>query len=329
MFSEKPAHEKHTDTRSPVKKRASTGSIKDSPKFNPKRIQSEDRTRVPLKRSPKPSPSPAKRRKETASSSRDSDQSPKPTPSKNTANTRLSQLRAELSADANNDEVKETPRTNNQTSKPITPQAEKTQRQETTNQNESQTTHSHSPNESAQSALSPSQFFAANKIIYSMKAQLPDRDTLKPKDAFADIEERINNQTTEYPFMKHPATPPQFSEASKLMSAINSKLSYRKETPIETPVNIFKLAETSISSAETPTSVYNVFKSADTPVTYKFAEMPVTLKSTETPVSSFRSAKDRMETLRRRLNSEVMDTYVETGNEIRLTEAMDVDPREV
>lgn len=37
----------------------------------------------------------------------------------------------------------------------------------------------------------------------------------------------ICNQTPEYPFSKHPATPPQFSEASKLVSAIKSKLAYK------------------------------------------------------------------------------------------------------
>lgn len=72
-----------------------------------------------------------------------------------------------------------------------------------------------------------------------MKAQLPEEYCSKPKqkDTFADIEEGICNQTAEYPFMKHPATPPQFSEASKLVSAIKSKLSYKvssKETPVKT-----------------------------------------------------------------------------------------------
>lgn len=162
-----------------------------------------------------------------------------------------------------------------------------------------------------------------------MKAQLPDRDALKPKDVFADIEEGINNQTTEYPFIKHPATPPQFSEARKIMSAIYSKLSYRKETPVETPVNIFK-AET-VNNAETPTSVYNVFKS-DTPVnTYKYADMPVTSRSAVTTVGTFRNARDRMDSLRNRLSNEAMDTQVHTAHTESdpLIESMDVDTREV
>lgn len=62
-----------------------------------------------------------------------------------------------------------------------------------------------------------------------MKAQLPEEYSNKSvqKDTFADIEQGICNQTAEYPFMKHPATPPQFSEASKLVSAIKSKLGYK------------------------------------------------------------------------------------------------------
>lgn len=93
--------------------------------------------------------------------------------------------------------------------------------------NDNRCTTSQSPSsDSLQSIPSPSQFFAANKIISSMKAQLPEEycDKTKPKDTFADIEHGICNQTSEYPYMKHPATPPQFSEASKLVSAIKSKL---------------------------------------------------------------------------------------------------------
>lgn len=292
-------------------------------------MQSEDSTHSPLKKSPKPTPSPAKRAADTTNASRESDPSPNPTPAKNTANTRLSQLRASLNADAKNEEAKETPRSTNQAAKLATQQKEN-KRSETNTSYESQTTHPHSCYESIISTTALSQFFTANKIIYSMKAQLPDRDSRKPKDAFADIEEGINNQTTENPFMKHPATPSQFSEARKLISAINSKLSYRKEAPIETPANIFK-SEACVNNLETPTSVYNVFKSADTPVgtsTYKFADMPVTLRSADA-LSTFRSANERMVSLRKRLSSEVMDTHGDPVCETYMMEAMDVDPREV
>lgn len=72
-----------------------------------------------------------------------------------------------------------------------------------------------------------------------MKAQLPEEycNKMKQKDTFADIEQGIYQQTAEYPSLKHPATPPQFSEASKLVSAIKSKLSYKvpyKDTPVKT-----------------------------------------------------------------------------------------------
>ncbi|XP_026314774.1 transcriptional protein SWT1 isoform X2 [Hyposmocoma kahamanoa] len=106
--------------------------------------------------------------------------------------------------------------------------------------NESKVSTTQSPSsDSIQSAPSPSQFFAANKIISSMKAQLPEEycNKTKQKDTFADIEQGICNQTAEYPSLKHPATPPQFSEASKLVSAIKSKLSYKvpyKDTPVKT-----------------------------------------------------------------------------------------------
>lgn len=91
----------------------------------------------------------------------------------------------------------------------------------------------HSPdNESVQSMPSPSQFLTVNKILFSIKAQLPEEyaNQVKPKDTFADIEEGICNQTSEYPSTKHPATPPQFVEASKLVSAIKSKLEYKNSS---------------------------------------------------------------------------------------------------
>lgn len=160
----------------------------------------------------------------------------KPTPSKNIANARLSQLRAQLNAETQSkDDAEKSPVKNKKVS-PKTPQTEtKLSKLElkSPNFNESKCSTTQSPSsDSIQSIPSPSQFFAANKIIYSMKAQLPEEysNKAKPKDTFADIEEGICNQTAEYPFMKHPATPPQFSEASKLVSAIKSKLSYKGYT---------------------------------------------------------------------------------------------------
>ncbi|KAJ8730534.1 hypothetical protein PYW08_001947 [Mythimna loreyi] len=173
---------------------------------------------------PKPSPVPK-------------DTPEKQTPAKNAANQRLSQLRTRLSADAQDDSSN----SNDKTSSPVKPKqpqkvspkpnATETKTVKTENKspvvNENRCTTSQSPSsDSLQSIPSPSQFFAANKIISSMKAQLPEEycDKTKPKDTFADIEHGICNQTSEYPYMKHPATPPQFSEASKLVSAIKSKL---------------------------------------------------------------------------------------------------------
>lgn len=72
-----------------------------------------------------------------------------------------------------------------------------------------------------------------------MKAQLPEEYCCKEKqkDTFADIEKGICSQTPEYPFSKHPVTPPQFSEASKLMSAIKSKLAYKVSTSKDSIIN--------------------------------------------------------------------------------------------
>lgn len=155
------------------------------------------------------------------------------TPTKNLANQRLAQLRSRLSVEAQDDSSNsnEKPPSKKQRAspKPQQPEAKVPKTEDRSpNANETKGTGtSQSPSsESLQSIPSPSQFFAANKIISSMKAQLPEEycEKLKPKDTFADIEEGICNQMSEYPYMKHPATPPQFSEASKLVSAIKSKL---------------------------------------------------------------------------------------------------------
>lgn len=106
--------------------------------------------------------------------------------------------------------------------------------------NESRCSTTQSPSsDSLQSIPSPSQFFAANKILSSMKAQLPEEYShkMKAKDMFADIDQAISNQTPEYPSTKHPATPPQFSEASKIVSAIKSKLAFKSLTHFDS-VNV-------------------------------------------------------------------------------------------
>lgn len=165
-------------------------------------------------------------------------QSPLP---KNLANTRLSTLRTRLSSEAQQEDLeKSSLKRSHDGAQSVqeTPQklARTDQRSQTAT--ETKSTISQSPSsDSLQSMPSPSQFFAANKIISSMKAQLPEQycNEVKPKDAFADIEQGISNQTAEYPQIKHPATPPQFYQASKLVSAIKSKLSYKlsKETSVQ------------------------------------------------------------------------------------------------
>ncbi|XP_041988493.1 transcriptional protein SWT1 isoform X2 [Aricia agestis] len=150
----------------------------------------------------------------------------KKTPVKNLANSRLSQLREQLAADVAEESQGPSNKRSKNTSTPGDTQRNKAEHKSPTNESKS----GQSPgNESVHSIPSPSQFFAANKIISSMKAQLPDEyfNTDRQKDTFADIEKGICNQVPEYPSLKHPATPPQFSEASKLMSAIKSKLSYK------------------------------------------------------------------------------------------------------
>ncbi|XP_050347234.1 transcriptional protein SWT1 [Nymphalis io] len=159
----------------------------------------------------------------------------KHSPVKNLANSRLSQLRAFLNSEAKEDEdsdghskkVKISPKTSSNETPSKTCKADR----KSPNLNDSKSAHSPS-SDSLQSMPSPSQFFAANKIISSMKAQLPEEYCCKEKqkDTFADIEKGICSQTPEYPFSKHPATPPQFSEASKLVSAIKSKLAYKVST---------------------------------------------------------------------------------------------------
>lgn len=194
---------------------SSRGRLKESPHHHRRRKESSQ----PSHSTPKTTPS-----KCTLSNS----VSPqKHSSSKNTANTRLSNLRAKLAAEVREEDLslkkKVSPKTNNET-----PQKSQRSEQKSPSLNDSKSTQSPS-SDSSQSMPSPSQFFAANKIISSMKAQLPEEycNKEKQKDTFADIEKGICSQTTEYPFSKHPATPPQFSEASKLVSAIKSKLAYK------------------------------------------------------------------------------------------------------
>ncbi|KAG7306002.1 hypothetical protein JYU34_008572 [Plutella xylostella] len=178
-------------------------------------------------------------------------------PTRNSANKRLHQLRTRLSNEAEKTESQQTPREKTPIKSPvkfqpnITKASPRVCQTDTPNKN-SKATDLKSPNfnetrcsttaqspssDSLQSTPSPSQFFAANKILSSMKAQLPEKysNKIKPKDTFADINQAICNQTPEYPSTKHPATPPQFSEASKIVSAIKSKLAYKSLVNKESP----------------------------------------------------------------------------------------------
>lgn len=150
----------------------------------------------------------------------------KQTPTKNIANSRLSQLQAQLKNEIQNEETREKSPHKNKRKSPIETETSRNKSEKSPNINESKCTTQSPTSDSVHSIPSPSQFFAANKIISSMKAQLTEEycDKTKQKDTFADIEQGICNQVTEYPYVKHPATPPQFSEASKLVSAIKSKL---------------------------------------------------------------------------------------------------------
>lgn len=184
------------------------------------------------------------------------------TPAKNSANNRLAQLRSRLSSDVHDDSSsnsndKSPVKKQKISPKPLPPE-QKTNKTEnkSPNVNEARcSATSQSPSsDSLQSIPSPSQFFAANKIISSMKAQLPEEycdrsDKMKPKDTFADIEEGICNQTSEYPYSKHLATPPQFSEASKLVSAIKSKLT--KAVPKEVDVTSYSTANDRMAALRT------------------------------------------------------------------------------
>ncbi|KAM3963777.1 swt1 RNA endoribonuclease [Aphomia sociella] len=208
---------------------------------------------TPIKKPEKqtPSKSSSTNKKETPRNS---------TPSKNIANSRLSMLRAQLNAEAEKEEStildKAASKSNKHKVSPNSSQTDTLGNESRTeikspvlNESKCSTTTQSPSSDGVQSAPSPSQFFAANKIISSMKAQLPEQyyGKSKQKDTFADIEEGICNQTPEYPFMKHPATPPQFSEASKLVSAIKSRLSYK--TPAkDTNVKSFGTAQDRMAS---------------------------------------------------------------------------------
>ncbi|KAG6460211.1 transcriptional protein SWT1 [Manduca sexta] len=156
----------------------------------------------------------------------------KGTPSKNLANSRLAQLRAQLNSDIQMEENKDKSPVKTKRRSPIETDTKVAKTEKSPTMNDSKCTTQSPSSESLHSIPSPSQFFAANKIISSMMAQLPDEycDKIKQKDTFAEIEQGICSQVNEYPNVKHPVTPPQFSEASKLVSAIKSKLSSKEGT---------------------------------------------------------------------------------------------------
>lgn len=74
-----------------------------------------------------------------------------------------------------------------------------------------------------------SQFLQVSKIISSIRAQLPrGLNGEKVSNTFDFIEESIRNQVSEYS-TRLPTTPPQFSEASKIVEGIKTKLTPKKE----------------------------------------------------------------------------------------------------
>lgn len=211
-------------------------------------------------------------------------QSPKAVVTKNLANNRLAALRNNLSKEAAEDNcknnesksVKSSPKSNQNDTPAKTQRSE----QKSPNMNESKCTiTSQSPSsDSLQSTPSPSQFFAANKILSSMKAQLPEEYNMKEKqkDTFADIEQGICNQTPEYPFNKHPATPPQFSEANKLVSAIKSKLTYKLSVPEEGSVVTFSNANERMEVLRR-----SLTETTDKPEFVNFTKTPEKMEPTE------------------------------------------------
>ncbi|XP_014369204.2 transcriptional protein SWT1 [Papilio machaon] len=156
-------------------------------------------------------------------------------PAKNLAKNRLTKLRTQLALELEQEKKGNINRNCepkneklSQTSKAETPTKSQRSELNSPNFNESNCTiTSQVSNDS--SSLSPSQFFAANKIISAMKAQLPEEydNRVVQKDTFADIEQGICNKITGYPSNVHPSTPPQFSQADKLLSAIKTKLAYK------------------------------------------------------------------------------------------------------
>ncbi|XP_072939113.1 uncharacterized protein Swt1 [Epargyreus clarus] len=240
---------KREEPRSKTVKRKSDGADAETSKKKHKHETPEKSRGPPSKRETlKPKPKPAETRPQhkdlptkrksigepnVKSSPTKLNDSLKTTP-KNLANNRLSQLRAQLNTETRNETDEESSPKKNKISPKHHETPVKSKTEQSPNLGESFNSTTKSPSsDSLQSIPSPSQFFAANKIICSMKAQLPEEfcNKGKPKDTFADIEQGICNQMTEYPVIKHPATPPQFSEASKLVSAIKSKLSYKLSTP--------------------------------------------------------------------------------------------------
>lgn len=114
----------------------------------------------------------------------------KKSPQKNIANTRLSQLRERLSLEMQKEENDKSPVKRIQDASANVPESpSKIPKLDPKPQSQAL---SQSPNsDSVQSIPSPSQFLAANKIISSMKAQLPEEycSKSKQKDTFADIEQ--------------------------------------------------------------------------------------------------------------------------------------------
>lgn len=206
----------NTSTASTSNKRSKTGnmcntsksgnlsktSIRESPKKTSVRESLRKNEKVRKSDIPPQCPSTPKRISKGTPVKSSPSQTPKSAPSsaesshrrapiKNLANARLSQLRNTLNSEVQNQQeenAEASPAKNKISPKNDTLNRSKPERKSPLNESKT----NQSPSDSLHSEIqSPSQFFAANKIISSMKAQLPEEycSKEKPKDTFAEIEE--------------------------------------------------------------------------------------------------------------------------------------------
>lgn len=152
-----------------------------------------------------------------------------PVSTKNLASRRLANLRAKIQAEADSTTISETQKREERVS-PIATVTEANNNADENKTDDDEEISDATECKPVHNIPPPKQFLVVNKIISSIKAQLKEGYTEKivTKDRFADIEEEINKQSCDYPIIKQPSTPPQFLEASKLVSSIKSKLEPKK-----------------------------------------------------------------------------------------------------